>query len=52
VVDRERFPLVDLRVDFDPQPLVQLRWLWETYEPSVTLYVDRAIAPDTVPGPG
>jgi hypothetical protein len=27
-------------VDFDPQPLVQLRWLWEIYEPSVKLYVD------------
>jgi uncharacterized Ntn-hydrolase superfamily protein len=51
VVDRESFPLVDLRVDYDPRPLVQLRWLWEIYEPSVTLYVDRAIDPDAVPGP-
>jgi uncharacterized Ntn-hydrolase superfamily protein len=34
--------LIDLRVDYDPQPLVQLRWLWEIYEPSVKLYVDRA----------
>jgi uncharacterized Ntn-hydrolase superfamily protein len=51
VVDRETFPLVDLRVDFDPQPLVQLRWLWEIYEPSVKLYVDRATNPDAVPGP-
>jgi uncharacterized Ntn-hydrolase superfamily protein len=52
VVDRESFPLVDLRVDFDPQPLVQLRWLWEIYEPSIKLYVARAIDPDAVPGPG
>lgn len=51
VVDRESFPLVDLRVDFDAQPLVQLRWLWEIYEPSVKLYVDRALDPDSVPGP-
>ena len=51
VVERESFPLVDLRVDFDPQPLVQLRWLWEIYEPSVKLYVDLAVNPDSVPGP-
>jgi uncharacterized Ntn-hydrolase superfamily protein len=52
VVDRESFPLVDLRVDYDPLPLAQLRWLWEIYEPSVELYVDRAVRPDTVPGAG
>ena len=51
VVERESFPLIDLRVDYDPQPLVQLRWLWEIYEPSVKLYVDRALNPDSVPGP-
>lgn len=51
VVERESFPLVDLRVDYDPQPLVQLRWLWEIYEPQVRLYVERAVNPDSVPGP-
>lgn len=51
VVERESFPLVDLRVDYDPQPLVQLRWLWEIYEPQVRLYVERAVNPDGVPGP-
>jgi uncharacterized Ntn-hydrolase superfamily protein len=51
VVERESFPLVDLRVDYDPQPLVRLRWLWEIYEPSAKLYVDRAVNPDSVPGP-
>jgi len=51
VVERESFPLIDLRVDYDLQPLVQLRWLWEIYEPSVKLYVDRAVNPDSVPGP-
>lgn len=52
VVARESFPLVDLRVDYDPQPLVKLRWLWEIYEPSMSLYVDRAVNPDAVAGPG
>ncbi|MBI3375096.1 MAG: DUF1028 domain-containing protein [Betaproteobacteria bacterium] len=51
VVERESFPLVDLRVDYDPQPLVQLRWLWEIYEPQMRLYVERAVNPDAVPGP-
>ena len=52
VVDKEVFPYVDLRVDFDPRPLEQLRWLWEIYEPSAKLYVDRAVSPDSVPGTG
>ena len=52
VVDKEVFPYVDLRVDFDPRPLEQLRWLWEIYEPAAKLYVDRAVAPDSVPGTG
>ena len=51
VVERESFALVDLRVDYDPQPLVQLRWLWEIYEPSLRVYVERALNPDAVPGP-
>lgn len=50
VADRESFPLVDLRVDYDPQALVQLRWLWEIYEPSMKLYVQRAVDPDAAPG--
>lgn len=51
VVEQESFPLVDLRVDFHPQPLVQLRWLWEIYEPAVRVYVERAVNPDAVAGP-
>lgn len=50
VADVERFPLVDLRVDYDPQPLVQLRWLWENYEPSMAIYVTRALDPNAVAG--
>ena len=52
VVDKESFPYVDLRVDYDQQPLVQLRWMWEIYEPSAKIYVDRAVNPDSVPGAG
>ena len=52
VVDKESFPYVDLRVDYDPRPLEQLRWLWEIYEPAAKVYVDRAVDPDSVPGAG
>lgn len=52
VAHKESFPYVDLRVDYDPRPLEQLRWLWEIYEPSANLYVARGVDPDSVPGAG
>jgi len=51
VVHRESFPFVDLRVDLDSQPLVELRFLWELYQPSAEAYVVRAVDPDKAPGP-
>ena len=51
VVHTQSFPLVDLRVDLHPQPLVELRFLWELYGPQVDLYVKRALDPDSVPYP-
>jgi len=51
VVHRESFPFVDLRVDLDPQPLVQLRFLWELYQPQADDYVVRAVDPDRAPKP-
>ena len=50
VVYKESFPFVDLRVDLDPQPLVQLRFLWELYQPTAENYVVRAVDPDSAPG--
>jgi uncharacterized Ntn-hydrolase superfamily protein len=52
VVHRESFPFVDLRVDLSPQPLVELRFLWELYEPAADNYVVRAVEPDKAPGAG
>lgn len=52
VVDEQPFPLVDLRVDYDPIVLPQLRFLWESYQPFVQTYVERAVAPDALPGSG
>jgi uncharacterized Ntn-hydrolase superfamily protein len=51
VAHRESFPFVDLRVDLDPRPLVQLRFLWELYQPTADDYVVRAVNPDSAPKP-
>jgi uncharacterized Ntn-hydrolase superfamily protein len=51
VVHRESFAFVDLRVDLNSQPLVELRFLWELYQPGAEAYVVRAVDPDKAPGP-
>ncbi|CAN5909232.1 DUF1028 domain-containing protein [soil metagenome] len=51
VVHRESFAYVDLRVDLDPRPLVELRFLWELYQPTADDYVVRAVDPDRAPRP-
>jgi uncharacterized Ntn-hydrolase superfamily protein len=51
VAHRESFPFVDLRIDLSPQPLVQLRFLWELYQPTADAYVVRAVDPDNAPPP-
>ena len=51
VVHQENFPYVDLRVDLSAQPLVELRFLWELYQPTVDAYVVRAVDPDNAPAP-
>ncbi len=51
VVHDQPFPLVDLRVELNPQPLMELRFLWELYRPQAELYVRRALDPDSVPYP-
>ena len=48
VAYEQSFPLVDLRVDFDPQPLVQLRFLWEVNQPMVDYFHTRSTDPDNV----
>jgi uncharacterized Ntn-hydrolase superfamily protein len=52
VVHQESFPFVDLRVDLNSQPLVELRFLWELYQPAADNYVVRAMDPDQAPGAG
>jgi uncharacterized Ntn-hydrolase superfamily protein len=51
VYDKDVFPLVDLRIDMDPRPLVRLRDLWRAYEPLIGYFRDRAVDPDGVGSP-
>ena len=48
VVERESFPLIDLRVDDESEPLARLDALWEVYRPLVRVFVARALDPDNV----
>ncbi len=50
VVDKEVFPLVDLRVDEAEGPIQALRRLWTSYVPWVDQFVVRAVDPDNAAG--
>jgi len=46
VAGEQPFPLVDLLVDLDDQPVARLRMLWDAYRPRVEEFVVRALDPD------
>jgi uncharacterized Ntn-hydrolase superfamily protein len=46
VVERESFPLIDLRVDWHDAPIAELRALWRLYAPQSNDYLLRALDPD------
>ena len=46
VVERESFPLIDLRVDWHNAPIAELRKLWQLYAPQRQDYLLRALDPD------
>jgi uncharacterized Ntn-hydrolase superfamily protein len=48
VAGDQPFPLVDLRVDLDDQPVARLRAVWDAYRPRVDEFVLRALDPDRV----
>jgi uncharacterized Ntn-hydrolase superfamily protein len=53
VVDKQPFPLVDLRVDWDDRdPVAALRRLWTAYEPQMGAYLTRALNPGDAPSYG
>jgi uncharacterized Ntn-hydrolase superfamily protein len=43
------WPVVDLRVDWHPTPIAELRALWERYRPQQEDYLTRAINPRAAP---
>ncbi|MDX3927813.1 MAG: DUF1028 domain-containing protein [Shinella sp.] len=45
IVDRHAWPLVDLRVDFEPQSAATLRRLWRAYEPIVDRFITQVLNP-------
>lgn len=49
VVDRESWPLVDLRVDWHDKPIQDLRRIWTGYRPIMRSYVTRALDPNAAP---
>lgn len=53
VADRQLWPLVDLRVDWDDNdPVAALRRLWEAYAPQMNDYLTRALDPASAPSYG
>ncbi len=46
------WPIVDLRVDWDTDPIPQLGVLWREYEPQLESYVTRALDPSEAPSYG
>jgi uncharacterized Ntn-hydrolase superfamily protein len=48
IVDEQDWPLVDLRVDYEPEPQVKLRELWKLYEPQLEHFVVQVLRPNDV----
>lgn len=53
VADKQPWPLVDLRIDWDDRdPVKALRRLWQAYAPEMEAYVTRALNPEAAPSYG
>jgi uncharacterized Ntn-hydrolase superfamily protein len=52
VCDREAWPVTDLRVDWDDEPIERLAQLWQLWKPQADAYVTRALNPETAPSYG
>jgi uncharacterized Ntn-hydrolase superfamily protein len=52
VCDRVEWPVADLRVDWDDDPIGRLAELWALWEPQISDYVTRALDPGSSPSFG
>jgi uncharacterized Ntn-hydrolase superfamily protein len=52
VVDRQVWPICDLRVDWHDDPIAELRRVWEVYRPQMRDYLTRALDPSAAPSYG
>jgi len=52
VVHKVSWPIVDLRVDWDDDPIPKLRTIWNEYQPQLEPYVTRALNPEAAPSYG
>jgi len=52
LADRLSWPLVDLRIDWAPDPIRQLRSAWDVYAPQIHAYIQRAEDPTQAPSYG
>lgn len=52
VCDRVEWPVVDLRVDWDDDPIGRLADAWAVWEPQIDSYVTRALDPGASPSFG
>jgi uncharacterized Ntn-hydrolase superfamily protein len=52
VVDRQVWPICDLRVDWHDDPIAELRQVWAVYRPQMADYLMRAIDPTQAPSYG
>ena len=52
VVHEVSWPVVDLRVDWDENPLPKLRTIWNEYQPQLEPYITRALNPEAAPSYG
>ena len=51
IVDRQSWPLVDLRVDWQEAPHAALRSLWRQYEPQVQTFIVQVLRPHELANP-
>jgi uncharacterized Ntn-hydrolase superfamily protein len=49
LADRVEWPVADLRVDWDDEPIKRLADLWQLWKPQMEAYVTRALHPDAAP---